>query len=55
MAVLESLGLKSKPQRKGVGIEYEWHPGNRKLTSAKLFFGKSIPSGYGPCGGVHGR
>lgn len=47
MAVLEALGLKSKPDRKGVGIEYEFPARNQPLTRAKLFFGSCIPSGYG--------
>ncbi len=47
MAVLDSLALKPKPERKGVGIEYEFPARNHRLTKAVLFFGKSIPSGYG--------
>lgn len=47
VAVLDNLGLKPKPERKGVGIEYEFPARNHRLTKAVLFFGKSIPSGYG--------
>ncbi len=47
MAVLDALGLKTKPERKGVGIEYEFPARNQPLTRAKLFFGSCIPSGYG--------
>lgn len=46
-AVLHSLGLSKKPERLGVGIEYEYPLGNNDPTRAFIFFGDSAPSGYG--------
>lgn len=46
-AVLNSLGLVEKPERLGVGIEYEYPLGKNDPTRAFIFFGDSAPSGYG--------
>lgn len=46
-AVLRSLGLGQKPERLGVGIEYEYPLGNNDPTRAFIFIGDSAPSGYG--------
>ncbi len=46
-AVLASLGLRKKPDRLGVGIEYEYPLGNNPPDRAFLFFGEQVPSGYG--------
>ncbi|GFE64973.1 NAD(P)/FAD-dependent oxidoreductase [Litoreibacter roseus] len=47
MAVLENLGLNQKPHRRGVGIEYEFQTTAFDRTRAVLFFGSTIPGGYG--------
>ncbi|GGA17887.1 FAD-dependent monooxygenase [Neptunicoccus cionae] len=46
-AVIESLGLGRKPQRTGVGIEYEFPIGNFDPNRAVLFVGSSALTGYG--------
>lgn len=46
-AALDSLGLKAPPERRGVGIEYEFPAPNHDPTSAAIFFGASVPTGYG--------
>ncbi|WP_180957591.1 FAD-dependent monooxygenase [Neptunicoccus cionae] len=46
-AVLESLGLGQKPQRTGVGIEYEFLRGDFEPNRAVLFVGSSALTGYG--------
>ena len=44
-AVLDDLGLKVKPERTGVGIEYEYPIGTNKADHAILFVGSSVLSG----------
>ena len=46
-AVLDDLSLKEKPDRTGVGIEYEYPIGTNKADHAILFVGSSVLSGYG--------
>ncbi|MEP5762063.1 MAG: NAD(P)/FAD-dependent oxidoreductase [Litoreibacter sp.] len=46
-AVLENLNLKSKPKRRGIGIEYEYPAPDHDPDRAVLFFGDSVPTGYG--------
>lgn len=46
-AVLASLGLAEPPQRRGVGIEYEYPIGQADPQRGVLFFGASVPTGYG--------
>lgn len=46
-AVLNSLDLLDKPDRKGVGIEYEYPIGTYPKDRAILFVGSSVLSGYG--------
>lgn len=46
-AVLESLGLGSKPDRYGVGIEYEYPIADNDPHRALLFVGSDALSGYG--------
>ena len=46
-AVLDDLGLKEKPDRTGVGIEYEYPIGANKADHAILFVGSSDLLGYG--------
>ncbi len=47
MAVLSALGLARRPERLGVGIEYEYPLGRNPANRAILFFGDQVPSGYG--------
>ena len=46
-AVLQSLGLAPLPDRRGIGIEYEFTPANHDPKRAALFFGSAAPTGYG--------
>lgn len=46
-AVLESLGLGRPPDRRGVGIEYEYPAPSHDPDRAALFFGSATPTGYG--------
>jgi digeranylgeranylglycerophospholipid reductase len=46
-SVLQSLGLKDKPERTGVGIEYEYPIGTNRKDRAILFVGSSVLAGYG--------
>lgn len=46
-AVLESLSLGNKPDRVGVGIEYEYDIGDNDPNRAILFVGRDALSGYG--------
>ncbi len=46
-AVLDSLGLGHKPERMGVGIEYEFPRGNFAPNRAVLFVGATALTGYG--------
>ncbi|MFC1536882.1 NAD(P)/FAD-dependent oxidoreductase [Pseudomonadota bacterium] len=46
-AALESLGLGKKPDRLGVGIEYEFPIGNFDPHRMILFVGSTVLSGYG--------
>jgi len=46
-AVLESLGMGKKPDRIGVGIEYEFPIGNFDPHRMILFVGSAVLSGYG--------
>jgi digeranylgeranylglycerophospholipid reductase len=46
-AVLESLNLGAKPDRTGVGIEYEFPRGNFAKNRAVLFVGATALTGYG--------
>jgi digeranylgeranylglycerophospholipid reductase len=46
-SVLHSLGLRDRPIRTGVGIEYEYPIGTNKNDHAILFVGSSVLSGYG--------
>ena len=46
-AVLESLGLGQKPDRTGVGIEYEFPRGDFAQNRAVLFVGATALTGYG--------
>ncbi|MCP5037320.1 MAG: NAD(P)/FAD-dependent oxidoreductase [Rhodobacteraceae bacterium] len=46
-AVLVALGLREKPTRLAVGIEYEFPLGNNRPDRAFIFTGKTVPSGYG--------
>ncbi len=46
-AVLNALGLVSKPQRLGVGTEYEYPLGDNAPDRALIFVGKKVLSGYG--------
>ena len=45
--VLNCLGLGSKPERRGIGIEYEYPAPNHDPRRAVLFFGSAVPTGYG--------
>lgn len=47
MAVLSSLGLHTKPERRGIGIEYEYPAPDHDPNRAVLFFGSSVLTGYG--------
>jgi flavin-dependent dehydrogenase len=47
MAVLDSLGLHPKPDRRGIGIEYEYPAPDHDPNRAVLFFGSSVLTGYG--------
>ncbi len=46
-AVLVALGLRDKPERLGIGIEYEYPLGKNRPDRAILFVGDQVPSGYG--------
>lgn len=46
-AVVDQLGLRDKPDRVGVGIEYEYDIGQNRADTAILFVGSSVLSGYG--------
>ena len=46
-AVLEALSLGNKPDRVGVGIEYEYDIGDNDPNRAILFVGRDALSGYG--------
>lgn len=46
-AVLEALGLTSKPQRLAVGTEYEYPLGKNAPDRGVVFFGKKVLAGYG--------
>lgn len=46
-AVLSSLDLRDKPERLGVGIEYEFQLGTNPPDRAFIFVGDTVPSGYG--------
>lgn len=46
-AVLTALGLAPKPDRLGVGIEYEYPLGENPPDRAFIFLGEQVPSGYG--------
>jgi len=46
-AVLDALGLVPPPTRRGIGIEYEYPAPTHGRTDAALFFGASVPTGYG--------
>jgi digeranylgeranylglycerophospholipid reductase len=46
-AVLTALGLGAKPDRVGVGIEYEFPIGNHNPDRAVLFVGSAALTGYG--------
>ena len=45
--VLTSLGLREKPERLGIGIEYEFPLGKNPPDRGILFMGDQVPSGYG--------
>ena len=47
MAVLGGLGLARKPERLGVGTEYEYPLGENPPDRAIIFVGSNVPSGYG--------
>jgi digeranylgeranylglycerophospholipid reductase len=46
-AVLRALGLTQKPERLGVGTEYEYPIGTNAPDRAIVFVGRKVPSGYG--------
>ncbi|TDT73874.1 flavin-dependent dehydrogenase [Litoreibacter halocynthiae] len=46
-AVLQSLGLSPPPDRRGIGIEYEFAAPSHDPDRAALFFGSATPTGYG--------
>ncbi len=46
-AVIDSLGFVDKPDRVGVGIEYEYPIASNQIDRAILFVGSSVLSGYG--------
>lgn len=46
-AVLSALGLRQKPERLGVGTEYEYPLGNNQPNRTLIFVGRLVPSGYG--------
>ena len=46
-AVLEALGLASKPERLAVGTEYEYPIGQNDTNRVIAFFGTKAPAGYG--------
>ena len=46
-AVLSALDLGAPPERRGIGIEYEYPIGAADPTRGVLFFGRSVPTGYG--------
>lgn len=46
-AVLRDLDLSSPPDRRGVGIEYEFAAPTHNPDCATLFFGSATPTGYG--------
>lgn len=47
LAVLKALGLRAPPQRRGIGIEYEYPLGRNAPDRCFLFVGDSVPAGYG--------
>ncbi len=46
-AVLCALGLRQKPDRLGIGFEYEFPLGKNRPDRALIFVGNQVPSGYG--------
>lgn len=46
-AVLDNLGLLPPPERRGIGIEYEYPAPNHDPSRAAIFFGATVPTGYG--------
>ncbi len=46
-AIVAGLGLAPPPERRGVGIEYEYPIGAADPRRGVLFFGSSVPTGYG--------
>lgn len=46
-AVMTALGLGEKPERLGVGTEYEYPIGANPPDRAIVFVGSAVPSGYG--------
>ena len=46
-AVLQSLGLGAPPDRRGIGLEYEFIAPDHDSERAALFFGSAAPTGYG--------
>lgn len=46
-SVVAGLGLAEAPPRRGVGIEYEYPIGAADPRRGVLFFGSSVPTGYG--------
>lgn len=46
-AVLDSLGIHAPPERRGVGVEYEFAAPEHDPDRAVLFFGSAVPTGYG--------
>lgn len=47
MAVLTALGLREKPERRAVGIEYVYPIGKNRPHRGILIVGSQVPSGYG--------
>lgn len=46
-SVLEDQGLGRKPERRGIGIEYEFDIGDNDPRRSVLFVGSACPTGYG--------
>ena len=46
-AVLTALGLANKPERLGIGTEYEYPIGENDPNRGVIFLGSKVPSGYG--------
>lgn len=46
-SVVAGLGLADAPERRGVGIEYEYPIGKTDPERGVLFFGSYVPTGYG--------